>query len=156
MSLWAKYYGTNNPSSSATMATSSNLETFWRDARYGARMLRKSPSFVAAVTVTLAVGIGANTVIFSVVNSVLLKPLPFKDPNQPVIIWKADTKNRAISTNCTKPQVAAPHLDRHGLDRDGVPSGSQVTGDPFIELSRASAMRIATAVTRPTMVASAG
>jgi len=80
------------------MATFSNLETFGRDARYGARMLRRNPSFVAVVTLTLALGIGANTAIFSVVNSVLLKPLPFKDPNRLVIIWENDTKNRATNS----------------------------------------------------------
>ena len=80
------------------MATFSNFETFGRDARYGARMLRRNPSFVAVVTLTLALGIGANTAIFSVVNSVLLKPLPFKDPNRLVIIWENDTKNRATNS----------------------------------------------------------
>ena len=80
------------------MATFSNLETFGRDARYGARMLRRNPSFVAVVTLTLALGIGANTAIFSVVNSVLLKPLPFIDPNRLVIIWENDTKNRATNS----------------------------------------------------------
>jgi len=80
------------------MAAFSNLETFGRDARYGARMLRRNPSFVAVVTLTLALGIGANTAIFSVVNSVLLKPLPFIDPNRLVIIWENDTKNRATNS----------------------------------------------------------
>ncbi len=80
------------------MAAFSNLEIFWRDARYGARMLRRNPSFAAVVILTLALGIGANTAIFSVVNSVLLKPLPFKDPNRLVIIWETDTKNRATTS----------------------------------------------------------
>jgi putative ABC transport system permease protein len=80
------------------MATFSNLETFWRDARYGARTLRKNPSYVAVIILTLALGIGANTAIFSVVNSVLLKPLPFKDANRLVIIWETDTKNRETNS----------------------------------------------------------
>jgi hypothetical protein len=80
------------------MPAFSNLETFWRDARYGARMLRKNPGYAAVIILTLALGIGANTAIFSVVNSVLLKPLPFKDPNRLVIIWETDTKNRATNS----------------------------------------------------------
>jgi putative ABC transport system permease protein len=80
------------------MAAFSNLETLWRDVHYGARMSRKNPSFAAVVTLTLALGIGANTAIFSVVNSVLLKPLPFREPNRVVIIWETDTKNRATTS----------------------------------------------------------
>jgi putative ABC transport system permease protein len=80
------------------MAAFANLETFWRDARYGARMLRSNPSYAAVIILTLALGIGANTAIFSVVNSVLLKPLPFKDPNRLIIIWETDTKNRGTNS----------------------------------------------------------
>jgi putative ABC transport system permease protein len=89
------------------MAAFSNLETFWRDARYGARMLRKNPSFAAVVTLTLALGIGANTAIFSVFNSVLLKPLPFREPNRLVIIWETDTKSRVT----TSPVSSSDFLD---------------------------------------------
>jgi putative ABC transport system permease protein len=80
------------------VAAFANLETFWRDARYGARILRKNPSYAAVIILTLALGIGANTAIFSVVNSVLLKPLPFKDSNRLVIISETDAKNRATNS----------------------------------------------------------
>jgi putative ABC transport system permease protein len=63
------------------------LETLWTDVRFGARLLRKSPGFAAIAIVTLGLGIGANTAIFSVVHAVLLRPLPYPNANRLAIIW---------------------------------------------------------------------
>ena len=63
------------------------METLFRDLRYGARMLSKNPVFTAVAVISLGLGIGANTAVFSVINAVLLKSLPFKDPESLVLVW---------------------------------------------------------------------
>ncbi len=66
------------------------METLFQDLRYGVRTLLKNPGFTAIAVIALALGIGANTVIFSVVDSVLLRPLPFKDSDRLVMLWETN------------------------------------------------------------------
>src|SRR5205085_6939763 len=82
------------------------METILQDVRYGVRMLRKSPMVTLVAVVSLALGIGANTVIFSVVNAILLKSLPFHEPERIVLVW-----GELASGGNHRSQVSATDVD---------------------------------------------
>src|SRR5918997_5858568 len=76
------------------------MGTFWQDMKFGVRVLLKSPAFTAVAVLVVALGVGANTAIFSVVNAVLLRPLPFEEPQQLV---------RVFGTNARRNSFRRPH-----------------------------------------------
>src|SRR5690242_21916640 len=64
------------------------MDSLWKDVRFGLRTLLKSPGTTLAALLALALGIGANSAIFSVVNGVLLKPLPYPDSDELALVWE--------------------------------------------------------------------
>ena len=89
------------------------IETFFQDARYALRMLRKNPGFTAVAVLTLALGIGANTAIFSVVYAVLLKPLPYANPNQLVSAFAANTQEGVPEDGTSYPNFEEWRAQNH-------------------------------------------
>jgi putative ABC transport system permease protein len=101
-----------------------------QDIRYAARKLRASPGFAAVAVLTLALGIGANTAIFSVVNAAMLQRLPFQDPDRLVMVW--ETSPRTGTQNVANPFNFLNWKDRnHSFERISalVGTGAGLTGD---------------------------
>ena len=103
------------------------LETLWQDLRYGARMFLKQPGFTLIAVLTLALGIGANTAIFSVVNAVLLRPLPYAEPER--LVWLWDTLPQLPTAPTSLPEF----LDWKGQNQSFEHLAAFQSGNMFID-----------------------
>ena len=105
------------------------LETFLQDLKYGARVLRKNPGFTAVAVITLALGIGANTAIFSLVDGILLRPLPFSQPDKLVDVTGTYPKGAfvAMRERVTSIEPAA-YVEGHEFNLTGQGEPERLTG----------------------------
>src|SRR5262245_43804322 len=95
------------------------MESLLQDIRFGARMLMKSPNYTLIAVVTLSLGIGANTAIFSVLYGVLLKPLPYSDPDPLVRVWQAVPTSGYYELGFSEAQLARLRAGNQSFQRLG-------------------------------------
>lgn len=117
------------------------MDLFWQDLRYGIRMLLKAPSISIVATIALALGIGANTAIFSVVNAVLLRPLPFPNSEQLMMVWESDSSRGQLRGTASYLNFADWRDQNHVFER----MASYHTND-FIMTGRGDSARLDGAV----------
>jgi putative ABC transport system permease protein len=99
------------------------MHSLWQDVRFGLRMLAKNPGFTAIAVLTLALGIGANTAIFSLLNQILLRQLPVKNPEQLVVIHVPGPRTGHISSDGDDSQSVAYPMYQELREKNGVFSG---------------------------------
>ena len=118
------------------------MQTLWQDVRYGFRILAKNPGFTAVTVLTLALGIGATTAIFSVVYGVLLRPLPYAKPEQIVRLWEVNATNQRLSladpnfADIRSKTRSLQGLAEYGATLQSVSGGSEPTRTLTASVSR--------------------
>ena len=120
------------------------LEEVWQDLGYGARLLLNSPGFTAVAVVTLALGIGANSAIFSVINALLLRQLLYRDPGKLVQVWETDVKRGDNAVSASYPNFADWRDQNHVFEQIAAYSGGG-----FILTGTADPERIQGAIVSP-------
>ncbi|MGA2419245.1 MAG: ABC transporter permease [Candidatus Acidiferrum sp.] len=103
------------------------LHSVLSDCRYGLRQLRKSPGFTAVAISTLALGIGANTAIFSVIDAVILRPLPFRDPSRLVAVLSVDIRDATGGGEISYPAFLDWQSQTHSFEAMSVSNNSSFT-----------------------------
>ena len=113
------------------------MQTFFRDLRYSARMLIKSPGFTAVAVLSIALGVGANTAVFSVINTVLLKSLPYKDPQSLMLLWGTSESDGALRNRSQVSATDTADFRKHSTSFEEVATYSGwfpiMTGDGHAE-----------------------
>src|SRR5882757_6264673 len=107
------------------------VETGWQDLRFGLRMLRKNPGFTAVAILTLALGIGASTIIFSIVHAVLLTPLPYRDSGRMVVVYDRETRATGLSKLMDLYQDFEGYRD-HNQSFDHLAGMTWIAGNPTL------------------------
>src|SRR5579872_7271925 len=100
----------------------------WQDLRFAFRQLRRSPGYAGATALTLALGIGATTAIFTVVNGVLLRALPYPEPDRVVQVWQLDKSGRQM-------QFSDPNFDDLRAASHGFSAHAEIAFDPTASVS---------------------
>ena len=128
-----------------TAGWEARLGSVWQDVRYGARGLRRDPGFTLVALVTLALGIGANTAMFSVVNGVILKPLPYHDSGSLVLLWSDDVRRGLHESPSGIPTIDAWRGDQAHLSGLAIYRGNSAT----VTAAGADPERLRTAFVEP-------
>src|SRR5262245_1934179 len=120
------------------------MQSILQDLRYGARTLLKNPGFTLIAVITLALGIGANTAMFSIINAVLLRPLPFMDPAALMMVWERRPNSGAANLPVSAHEFAAWREQTRAFEHLALvqPDGLNLTGQgepAAISASRVSA-----------------
>jgi len=128
------------PTRSASM-----LNDLWLDARYAVRLLRRTPAFTAAVVATLALGIGVTIAVFNVIDAVLIRPAPYPDIDQLVMLWETD----AASGTSREPASFPDFLDFKAESRTADRIGAFMAIDGNIQPATGDPMRLAALAVTP-------
>jgi putative ABC transport system permease protein len=102
--------------------------------RYGARALRRSPRFTAVAAVTLALGAGANTAVFTVVKAVMLRPLPFAEPDRLVRFWESNPEKGWPTFSVSHPTFLDWRNQSRSFERMAAQTGTGFTLSPLTPL----------------------